>query len=178
MAKDKKAAKEPKSKKKLFIILAIVLLVLILGAGGYAGFAYFTKSGPFAPVIPTQEEIDKEAKAREAQMKLASEERVVYLESAFTFNLQETSKRQRLVQIEVALVVLGPENEELATKHKQLIASEISNVLSKQSYTSLMAQSGRERLKHLLLETIRARLIGIVSKPVVDQVLFTNFVMQ
>lgn len=82
------------------------------------------------------------------------------------------------MQLEVALLVIGNDNVELANLHKQLIASVISEIGGKQNFEDLVTQSGRQRLKRLLLEGIRAKLSSVAKQPVVEQVLFTNFVMQ
>ena len=75
-------------------------------------------------------------------------------------------------------MVIGSENERLARDHLPLISSVISEIAAQQQYEALIAQSGRQRLKRILLEGIRSRLSGVIHEPVVEQVLFTNFVIQ
>lgn len=166
-------------KKKLIIIIAGVLLLIILGVGGYFGFAYFTQTGPFEIKGPTPEEIAAARAAREEQERLEREDRFITFSTSFTFNVSESGKSSKhIVQIEMVLLVQGPENEELANKHIALLQSHISDILSEQTYEGLVARGGKIRLKEHLLESIRSQMVALESRPIVEQVLFTNFVMQ
>ncbi len=165
-----------KSKKRL-VMLIILLLLIIIGGGTYMGVAYLKQLPPFEPEGPTPEEIALQKSKMEVQLQQELSERFVTFEQGFTFNLQEGGK-PHMMQIEIALMVLGPQNEELAREHLPLISSVISELAGQQSYESLIAQTGRQRLKRLLLEAIRSRLSGLLHQSVVEQVLFTNFVIQ
>lgn len=175
---DNNVEKKTSKKKKFIIILLALLLLIIVGVGGYMGFAYFTKTGPFTPKVPTAAELQKEAKEREAQMKLAIEDRFIEFDTGFIINIQDDQGKTHIAQMSIVLLVIGPDNEALGKKHMALLASEISRVLSKQQFDELISQTGRQRLKSILLETVRSKMMSIAHKPVVDQVLITNFVMQ
>ncbi|MDY6420019.1 MAG: flagellar basal body-associated FliL family protein, partial [Succinivibrio dextrinosolvens] len=70
------------------------------------------------------------------------------------------------------------ENEALAKKHLTLMNSVIFERLSAQSYDALLLPSGRQRLKRDLLDAVRAKMSELTKTPVVDQILFTSFVLQ
>ncbi len=171
-------AVKPVKKRSLFKWLLIIVVVLIvLGGGTYTGIAYLKHLPPFEPAGPTPEEIAAQRVAQEQAMQGDLSDRYVTFDQAFTFNVQD-GERSHMMQMEVALMVIGPQNEELAKQHRSLIQAVISEVTARQNYSALVNQSGRQRLKRLLLEAIRSKMSGVVQKPVVEQVLFTNFVMQ
>ena len=76
------------------------------------------------------------------------------------------------------LMVAGEENEALAKQHLMMLNSTIFNALANQNYDALLRPSGRERLKNVLLDLTRAKMSEVAKNPVVEQVLFTGFVMQ
>ncbi len=174
---DSAAPAAPKKRKLLKWLLIIIFALLIIGGGSYMGLAYLNNLPPFEPAGPTPEEIAAKRVAEEQSLKQDLSERFITFDQAFTFNIQDGS-RMHMMQLEVALMVIGPENEALAKQHRSLIQAVISEVTSRQNYSSLVNQTGRQRLKRLLLEAIRSKMSGVAQSPVVEQVLFTNFVMQ
>jgi len=59
-----------------------------------------------------------------------------------------------------------------------LLNSVIFEKLSAQSYEALLLPSGRQRLKRELLDAVRAKMSELNKSPVIEQVLFTSFVLQ
>ncbi len=167
----------PKKKGKLFLIIIIFVLVLLIGAGGYLGFSFFTKSGPFAVKGPTPEEIAAQRAKEEAEQAAKTKDMFIKFDKAFTFRLNGTRKRH-MGQIEVVLMVSGPENADLAEKNKPLLQSAINDCLSEQNYETLLKPSGRQRLKNQVLDVVRGKMSEYVKAPVIEQVLFTGYVVQ
>ena len=159
---------------KLFILFFILCVV---GAGAYGGAAYFFKLPPFEVKTPTPEELAAERLAREIAER--EQRRDIYIECGdpFTFNVQGL-KRTHTAQITVCLTVYGQDNAELVRKHLALINSAIFVVLSNQSFEDLLMPSGKQRLKRQILDAVRKKLTEVVNDPLVNQVLFTGFVMQ
>jgi len=166
----------PKKKSKLFLII-LILLVLILGAGGYFGAAYFLQLPPFEAPGPTPEEIAAQKAAEEKEKMLLQRDIYVPCEGTFTFNIK-SDRRIHTGQVQVVLVVTGEENEAVAKKHMTLLNSVIFEKLSAQSYEALLLPSGRQRLKRELLDAVRAKMSELNKSPVIEQVLFTSFVLQ
>ena len=166
----------PKKKGKLFLIIAVVLL-LIVGVGGYFGAAYFMHLPPFEPPGPTPEEIAALKAAEEKEKMLLRRDIYVPIKETFTFSIK-SDRRIHTGQVDVVLVVIGEENEALAKNHLALITSVIFERLSAQSYEALLLPSGRQRLKRDLLDAVRAKMSELNKTPVVDQILFTKFVLQ
>ena len=166
-----------KSRRKLLAMIGVVL-AFILVVGGYCTYAYLYHKWPFgslgssdATVIAGQSVSGEDAAALMA-------DQYIRFDSAFTFNLPGENRRGHMVQVDVALVVHGVQNAAMAQKHLPLISATISEICAQQDYESLSSPSGRERFKHLLLDGIRTKLTGVINDPLIEQVLFTNFVMQ
>ena len=168
--------KVPRRSKKLLLILAVFLL-MILGAGGYTGAAYYFNWPPFEVPEPSVEELAAQKAAQEAKEAEMNRELYVKFNAPFAFNLLY-SGRPHSASADLVLVVSGTKNEELAKKHLDLLSSTALTVLSEQSYEELLSPSGRERLRMKLLDTLRSKMTEIAKTPVVDQVLYSDFVMQ
>ena len=179
MAKKNKDSDDLNSPKKRGLVFYLMLLavVLILGAGGYMGAAVYFQLPPFDEKGPTPEEIAAQKAQEEKQEQLLQREIYVPCGSTFTFTVK-SGRRLHTGQIEVVLVVQGEENQALAQKHLTLINSIIFDKLSSQSYEGLLLPSGRTRLKRELLDATRAKVNEVAKTPVIDQILFTGFVLQ
>ena len=170
------------SRRKLFLLI-LVIVVCILGIGGYTTYAYLYHKWPFAPDItatPAARVAGNAAMAAQPSgAAVDTAEQYVRFERAFTFNLPSVKNgKGHMVQAEIVLVTVGQMNTALAQKHLPLISATISEICGQQDFDSLASPSGRQRFKRLLLDGIRTKMTGITNEPVVEQVLFTNFVMQ
>ena len=154
----------PKSKKKLIIIIA--LIVLLLGGGGAA--AWFFMSGD-----PSAEPTDQNIAALEAKMPTL----YLNLPQPFIFNVTG-DKRDRLVQLKVQVVMRGSENEEVAMQHTPLIESALLSTFAAATVEQLREPRGRIELREQATRDIQDAFTKITAKPVVEKVLFTDFVMQ
>lgn len=166
----------PKRGHKLLLVI-LVFLGLVVLAGGYTGAAWFMQWPPFEPKAPSVEEIAA-AKAAEAARE-AERHRDLYVkfDAPFTFNLNY-NKRPHSAQVDLVLVVSGSDNEALAKKHIDLLSSTALQVLSDQAYEELLQPTGREQLRLRLLDTLRGKMTEVAKAPVIEQVLYTDFVMQ
>ncbi len=164
-----------KSKLPLIIIIAVVVL---LGGGAAAYFLLF--SGSDEP--PEQiEEVSGEAGQAPAAAPQGPAQTgsalYVAMPRPFVFNVPGTG-RARLVQIKVQLMMRGSENEELAKSHIPLIEGTLLQVFSAGNADELVTESGKLALRDNALTAVQERLQELAGGPVVEQVLFTGFVMQ
>ena len=158
-------------KKKLIIIIALALLLIGGGVGGWLMFAggghkaeQSAESGGKSP-----EEIAAEKAAKQATY--------VVLPNPFVFNVTGKPK-DRMVQIKVALLVRGPENEALAKLHTPLVEGALLKVVSTFTSDDIITIEGKAKLRSDALKAIQASMSEVTQKPVVEQLLFTGFVMQ
>ncbi|GLX83153.1 flagellar basal body-associated protein FliL [Thalassotalea eurytherma] len=163
-------------KKKLIIIIAVVVLLAVAGGG-----AFFFMSGDEEE--PTQAEIDtalasgEPTEAAETPTGAAGSALYVPMPRPFRFNVPGAS-RDRYVEIRAQLLVRGAENEEEAKKHVPLIESTLLGVFSMANADDLATSAGKASLKQLSLSEVQKVMVEVSGGKVVEQVLFTGFVMQ
>jgi flagellar FliL protein len=169
-------------KKKKIIIIAAAVVLLGGGAGGY-----LMMSGSEAP--PAAETAEGEAAPAEAGAEPAADAAAaadtasmgtalyVSMPRPFVFNVPGAS-RDRMVQIKVQLLVRGQNNEEMAKQHIPLIESTMLRTFSKGNADDLVTAAGKDTLKALALKDVQDALVGVAGSMVVEEVLFTGFVMQ
>ena len=156
-----------KSKKNLlFIIIAAV--VVIVGAGA----AYFLLMGGEEDAVEEQQSSQEQMPEGE----LGSAKYVI-MPRPFTFNVPGTT-RDRLVQIKVQLMVRGDNNEELAKRHIPLIEGTLLKAFSTANADDLATTAGKDALKLKAATEVQKAVQDVVGTKVVEDVLFTGFVMQ
>lgn len=165
MADEELETEAPKGKSKLLIII-IAVVVLLAGGGGAAFFLMGSDE-------PTE---GKEAMQQEIA---APTDPVAYVNipQPFLFNVTG-DKKDRLVQIKVQLMVRGSENENLARYHSPLIESSLLSTFASATVDQLRTVNGRVELRDKATDDIKASLNRAVGQPVIERVLFTDFVMQ
>jgi len=154
----------PKGKSKMIIII-IVVVVLLAGAGGAAFFLLGSDPEP------------KNEPMTANQTLLPEPASYVNISQPFLFSAPG-KQRDRLVQIKVQIMVRGLKNEDLARHHSPLIESTILTTLSSTTVEQLRTPKGRTQLRDQATENIRATMTELVGQPVIEKVLFTDFVIQ
>ncbi len=173
-------------KKKKMIIIGAVVGVLLLGGGG----AFFMMGGEEPPAAATTAEgaaaspdAAAAGDAKPAEAGAAGAEPTVGtalyvgMPRPFVFNVPGAS-RERLVQIKAQLLVRGQNNEELAKQHIPLIESTMLRTFSKANADDLVTAAGKDTLKAAALKDVQDALVGVANTKVVEDILFSGFVMQ
>lgn len=148
-------------KKKLIIIIA---LVAILGGGAAAAY-FFLFSGSGEPEMSEEEAL---AKAPSIYLPL---------EPAFTIDFIENG-RQRYVQLSMTAKSKRAEQVDAMSLHMPLIRNSLVLLFSSQSFAELQTEEGKIALKKASLDVINGILEQETGLGGIDNVLFTNFVMQ
>ncbi len=153
-----------KGSKKLLIIIAAVAFVL-LGAGAAIFFMSSDSAGSNESINLNQ--------------RVIAESPVSYVNIAqpFVFNVTGDS-RNRVVQIKVQLMIRGSENDGLARYHSPLIESTLLATFASATVDQLREPTGRTELRDKATNDIKAAMTKVVGQPVIERVLFTDFVMQ
>ena len=162
-----------KSKMMIIIIAAVVLLL----GGGAAAFFMLGGEEP-AQEVAAQDVADDGGDAVEEQSN-ANVGTALYvpMPRPFIFNVPGAS-RDRLVQIKVQLMVRGAENEETAKKHIPLIEGSLLKVFSSANADDLVTEAGKVALQEKAVKDVHVAVKTITGRKVVEEVLFTGFVMQ
>ncbi len=120
-----------------------------------------------------------DAKAETTQEAAAPVDPVSYVNIAqpFVFNVSGDT-RDRMVQIKVQLMVRGSKNEGLARYHSPLVESTLLATFASATVEQLRSATGRVELRDKATDDIKAAMTKVVGQPVIERVLFTDFVMQ
>lgn len=170
---------ESGSKKKLFLMIGVAIALIVVSIGGTVAALKF-----LSPASPENEG----AAAESAHATLAP---AIYFEMKpnFTINFN-VNGRQRYLQAAITLMYRDPLLDELLTLHMPAIRNGLVMLLSGKNFDELQTTEGKEALRAEALEIVRDQLkkeqealaaAGVsenVSSANVEQVLFTNFVMQ
>ncbi|MDA9557538.1 flagellar basal body-associated protein FliL [Vibrio sp.] len=157
------SAPEGKGKNKLVIIAVVIVALLAIGGGA----AFFLLSG----------EGDNSSETVEESVDVGDPVYYVNIAQPFLFNV-EGEKRGRLVQIKVQLLVRGKDNEDAARHHSPLIESTLLSTFSAATLEQLTTGKGRVQLREQASSDVKASLEKSIGEPIIDRVLFTDFVVQ
>ncbi|GHF80635.1 flagellar basal body-associated protein FliL [Thalassotalea marina] len=168
-------------KKKMMVIIIAVVAVLAIGGGA----AFFFMGGSDEPSAEQLEAALDSGEAVEGEEGQPAADAGASMGSAlyvpmprpFRFNVPGAS-RDRFVEIRVQLLVRGSDNEEAAKKHVPLIESTLLAVFSQSNADDLATSAGKTSLKQQSLAEVHKIMTDIEGQKVVEQVLFTGFVMQ
>lgn len=163
---------EPKGSMLKWIIIGVVLLVVLGGIG--AGVYFFLSSGD------KKADTTEEAKPAEAEpvVPVKGPAQYVSIPQAFLANIAAGNGRMRILQVKVELMVRSNESFE-ATKHNvPLIQNTLRNVFSSVTYDEIKTAEGKEKMRENALLKVQEVMTAETGKPTVEQVLFTDFVMQ
>ncbi len=172
---DKELEIEEGSKKKSKLMLIIIAVAVVVLLGGGVGAYFFLFTGDTTSMTEgedgTSEEVIENLESE------AGQALYVAMPRPFTFNAPGVS-RERIVQIEVQLMVRGADSEELAKRHIPMIEGTLLQVFSASNADDLVTDVGKVELKERATASVRQVMTELESSPVVEQVLFTGFVIQ
>ncbi|CAM4226859.1 flagellar basal body-associated protein FliL [Vibrio agarivorans] len=157
----------PKGKGKLLIIIAVVAVLLI----GVAAAAFFMTGSDDDTAGASNSSVSQSAQP------VVEPISYVNIPQPFVFNVTGDS-RNRMVQIKAQLMVRGRANEELARYHSPLIESSLINTFASSTVEQLRTPNGRVELRDKASDDVKASLSQAVGQPVIERVLFTDFVIQ
>ncbi|WJG10613.1 flagellar basal body-associated protein FliL [Aliiglaciecola sp. LCG003] len=174
MAEEELQMEEGGKGKKMMII--IIVAVLLIGSGAAA---YFLMGGDDEPVAVETAEMPEGTGDAAPAVSGPNKGTALYvaMPRPFVFNVPGQGK-DRLAQIKVQLMVRGTDNEELAKMHVPLIEGTLLRVFSSANADDLVTEAGKVSLRDQAAREVQKVLKETIGNEVVEQVLFTGFVMQ
>jgi flagellar FliL protein len=153
-------------KKRLLVILAAVLLIMA-GAGGAWFFLMAGNQDPAA------------GSAAETVAAAPQQAPVQYLEltPAFIVNFPHQG-RQRFMQATITVMSRDAEALAAVTQHMPVIRHNLINLLSAQLILVFENPQGIERLRQMATDEVNQVLMREIGREGIEELLFTNFVMQ
>lgn len=174
MAKKEAAAGEekPAGKSKLkLIILIVVALLLAIGLSVGATWFFLSKGGD------KKDEGKKEEAAAEHAAPVKQPAIYEPLAPAFVVNFNQ-SGRQRYMQVSVALMARDKGEMDALKVHMPVLRNKLVMLFSGQNFDNLVTAVGKEMLRQQATATVQELAKQETGKVVIEQVLFTNFVLQ
>ncbi|OUS27827.1 hypothetical protein A9Q99_13795 [Gammaproteobacteria bacterium 45_16_T64] len=163
MAEDENKEEAAPKSNKLLIIIIVILIVLLVGGGAAA---FFMLGG------------DKSSGDTEVSMDSSSSPAIYYdLKPPFVVNYSWKG-RQRYVQINLAVKTRNESVVSALKKHMPLVRNNLVQLFGAQDFQALQTPEGKEVMRQAALEDLQKILIDEMGDEGVEQVLFTNFVMQ
>lgn len=163
-------------KKKKMIIIGAVVAVLAIG-GGVGVMMMGGDPPPEAAAEGAAAPAEGGAAAPAGAEPQVGTAIYVAMPRPFTFNVPGAT-RDRLVQIKAQLLVRGTPNEELAKQHVPLIESTMLRTFSAANADDLVSAQGKDALRSSCLKDVQEALKGVAGEAIVEEILFTGFVMQ
>lgn len=151
-----------KSKMKIIVVAAVALIVVITLSVG--GTWYFLGTSTASPE-PVQTAAAKQIAVYEE------------LAPAFVVNFHSAGK-PRYMQVSVALMGRNKADLEALKVHMPTLRNQLVMLFSSQDFAELNSSLGVELLKQKATVAVQELALIEVGKPVIEQVLFTNIVMQ
>lgn len=160
-------AKAGGGKKKLIILVVLGLLIVGLSVGGTLMAIKFL--GP--------QEVPQSAEAAQEEEPPPAPAIYYPIKPAVTVNFS-VKGRQRYLQAELTLMTREDDVISSIELHMPMIRNAMVLLIGGQDYYELQTAEGKELLRQACLQEIQRLLEQEIGKPGIEQVLFTNFVMQ
>lgn len=156
--------------KKKIIILGVLAILLIGASVGGTIFALKMLS-------PPPEAAPAEAPADEPVVE-AKKPAIYYpIKPAIIVNFDHKG-RQRYAQVEVTLLIRDESVIPAVELHAPMINNALILTIGGQTYAEIQTAEGKELVRQACLQAVQKILESEIGKPGIEQVLFTNFVMQ
>ncbi len=165
------AESEGKKSSKLVLILIILVAVLVLALGGGAGWYFFLREEPAAAETAVQEVKKKEA----IYVKIRTSGGKPYFIANFS---NEKFGTQRFLQVFVEARTRDSNVSEALKKHMPLVVHTLTTLFSAQTLTDMQTAEGKERLRSEATKKVQEIMQAEIGEPGIEEIFFTNFVMQ
>lgn len=169
--KDQADTESAGSGKKKLIIIVVVALLLIGAAVGGTLFMLGFFDGDSAVEEEVAEVVDENVVEKPSP--------AIYfpIKPSFVINFQSRG-RQRYLQTDVILMTRDASMFSGLQEHLPLIKNRLVMLFGGEVYEELQTNEGRELLRQKALEAVKEITEQELGKSDIEQVLFTNFVMQ
>ena len=166
MAKSDAAVKDPATKGKLkLMILIVVALLLAIGLSVGATW-YFMHSNQSKPVaVAETAPVGKQPAIFES------------MAPAFVANFNQNG-RQRYMQVSITMLARNQADLDALKVHMPVIRNNLVMLFSGQDFATLASPVGQEMLRQKATASVQEVAQKELGKVVVEQLLFTNFVLQ
>ncbi|EJM10863.1 flagellar basal body-associated protein [Pseudomonas sp. GM21] len=165
MAKSEAAVKEPATKGKIKLIILIVV-ALLLAIGMSVGATWFFMH-------------NAQSKPAAAETAVVGKLPAIFepMAPAFVANYNQNG-RQRYMQVSITMQGRDQAELEALKVHMPVIRNNLVMLFSGQDFTALATPVGQEMLRQKATASVQEVAQKELGKVVIEQLLFTNFVLQ
>ncbi|MDR6928149.1 flagellar basal body-associated protein FliL [Pseudomonas sp. BE134] len=165
MAKSEAAVKEPATKGKIKLIILIVV-ALLLAIGMSVGATWFFMH-------------NAQSKPAAAETAVVGKQPAIFepMAPAFVANYNQNG-RQRYMQVSITMQGRDQAELEALKVHMPVIRNNLVMLFSGQDFTALATPVGQEMLRQKATASVQEVAQKELGKVVIEQLLFTNFVLQ
>jgi flagellar protein FliL len=156
-----------KGNSKMKWLMAIMMLVMV-AVTGVNGYFLLENMNNKASNVETAEQEDVQPAPEPIFVKI----------DPFTVNLQDDRYGPRLLYIGLTLKVGNSKTETVLASHMPQIRNRLLLLLSGQQADEVTSTGGKEQLAALILERLRAPMTNAQPELLIDDVLFTEFIVQ
>lgn len=159
---------EGEKKNKLLLIGGLVVGLAIIGALAVGGTLYFLD----------RDSADGEPESASASNNKPTKSTSFYysFEEPFVAPMVSSDRRQRFLQISLAIKTESADISLAVQKHMPLLKNNLNLLFTKQDYQTLQTPEGKLQLQMSAFETVQK--VMDREKMKIDEVLITDFVMQ
>jgi len=159
---------EGEKKNKLLLIGGLVIGLAIVGALAVGGTLYF---------------LDRDTAEGEEQSSSSSSDKPIKstsfyysFEEPFVAPMVSSDRRQRFMQISLAIKTESPDVALAVEKHMPLLKNNLNRLFTRQDYQTMQTPEGKLQLQMSAFEVVQEVMNRENMK--IDEVLITDFVMQ
>ncbi|WP_095195716.1 flagellar basal body-associated protein FliL [Pseudomonas sp. Irchel 3A7] len=166
MAKSDAAVKDPATKGKIKLIIVIVLALLLAIGLSVGATWYFMHSAQSKP-------------AAAAEIAPVGKQPAIFesMAPAFVANYNQNG-RQRYMQVSITMLARNQGDLDALKIHMPVIRNNLVMLFSGQDFATLASPVGQEMLRQKATASVQEVAQKELGKVVVEQLLFTNFVLQ
>ncbi|MDX1656354.1 MAG: flagellar basal body-associated FliL family protein [Candidatus Competibacteraceae bacterium] len=172
--KDEKQESQQKKGSSMVKILALGLGGALMLGGGAAAGLYFT--GMLDGLLGNATAVAAEGAPQAPSVPLDPAE-YLPLDPPFVVNFDDQGML-RYLQVSVSVMARDGEVIKAVRNHNPRIRNDLIVLLGGQDFATLSSAEGKERLRVAALEKVQEIIQGEIGRQGVEQVYFTNFVMQ
>lgn len=165
--KDQEVGEEKKSSKKLFIIIgAVVAVIIIVVATLY-----------FMGMFSSTDSADDEEAVEQVEEEVASEALYHPLKPEFIVNFPN-NRNAKLLQVSITVLSHQETTIQAVDQHMPMIRNNLLMLFSGQDPVQLRTEEGKVELRAAVLQSLQDVIEKQTGSKGVDDVFFTEFVMQ
>ena len=167
------AVEETGKKSSKLVMILIILVVVLIGAVGAGAAWFFLMNEEPAEMQQTTAEQPKKKEA--IYVKIRTMGGKPYFITNFS---AEKFGTQRFLQIFVEARTRESDVQEALQKHMPLVVHRLSALFSAQTLADMQTAEGKTRLRAEATDIVKNLLQEEMGKPGIEELFFTNFVMQ